>query len=531
MLFRAGGADRGLRDGARRPRPRDAGDRRRRLLRAPRGASTSSPTCGRSPTRSTTSRCSACSPRRSCGWDADALAELALRARERGAAAVGACSRREPPGRAGRAVRRALRGARARPRSRAAAGRRDRAPRSPSTATTAISPSCTRPSGGSRTSTSSSSSHATSRRARAATCARFARALARRARRLGARGRGAAAGRGHRGDPADDDPRREGARVPGRLRRRPRARHQTRASARCSPAPGRVGLRLPTAERERFDTLAYAALREQRRRAAAAEEERVVYVAMTRARERLILSGAARFASWPREPTAPIAWLGPALVADLAGARRGAAAATAVWGAGGVPLRLTLCAPDRADERARRARRPPAPAAPARRGRAGRRPADAARAEPRRSAARVARRTRPSCPTPRSPSTSAAPTATTCSASLGLADVDAPGGAGEGDGGARRGASTRCSRRSTSRAPPVDRGARAARWRSARAATRAGEGSPRWPARSRAARSARGWPARASCAARSRSRSCSAAGGACCAGSSTPAGSRPTARC
>ena len=44
-----------------------------------------------------------------------------------------------------------------------------------------------------------------------------------------------------------------------------------------------------------------------------------MYVAMTRARERLLLSGAVDFASWPRERpgAAPIAWLGPALAPDL----------------------------------------------------------------------------------------------------------------------------------------------------------------------------------------------------------------------
>lgn len=44
-----------------------------------------------------------------------------------------------------------------------------------------------------------------------------------------------------------------------------------------------------------------------------------MYVAMTRARERLLLSGAVDFSSWPRErPGAPpIAWLGPALAPEL----------------------------------------------------------------------------------------------------------------------------------------------------------------------------------------------------------------------
>jgi ATP-dependent helicase/nuclease subunit A len=84
---------------------------------------------------------------------------------------------------------------------------------------------------------------------------------------------------------------------------------------------GRLGLRLArpgTAGRE--SALAYDALGEERREAEAAEERRVFYVAMTRARERLILSGAARLDTWgaPGGGGAPMAWLGPALVADVA---------------------------------------------------------------------------------------------------------------------------------------------------------------------------------------------------------------------
>jgi ATP-dependent exoDNAse (exonuclease V) beta subunit len=115
-------------------------------------------------------------------------------------------------------------------------------------------------------------------------------------------------------------------------------------------APGRVGLRLPTTDRERFDTLAYAELHAARRQAVAAEEERIVYVALTRARERLILSGAARLCAWPRESTAPLAWLGPALVADLADRARAGSGEQVVAGAGGVPVRLSLCGADRIDE-------------------------------------------------------------------------------------------------------------------------------------------------------------------------------------
>jgi ATP-dependent helicase/nuclease subunit A len=82
----------------------------------------------------------------------------------------------------------------------------------------------------------------------------------------------------------------------------------------------RVGLRLlELADPEPFPALDYAQLAGERREAQAAEEDRIVYVAMTRARERLLLSGAVDFTSWPRERpgAAPIAWLGPALAPQL----------------------------------------------------------------------------------------------------------------------------------------------------------------------------------------------------------------------
>ncbi|HXR13447.1 MAG TPA: UvrD-helicase domain-containing protein [Solirubrobacteraceae bacterium] len=120
----------------------------------------------------------------------------------------------------------------------------------------------------------------------------------------------------------------------------------------------RVGLRLPTLERRPLETLAFAQLRAERSEAARAEEERVTYVAMTRACERLILSGAARFEPWPQEGAAALSWLGPALVPDLAGRAAAAAApgrspppaVAEVWAAGDVALRLTLCTPTSAAE-------------------------------------------------------------------------------------------------------------------------------------------------------------------------------------
>jgi ATP-dependent helicase/nuclease subunit A len=82
----------------------------------------------------------------------------------------------------------------------------------------------------------------------------------------------------------------------------------------------RVGVRLlELTDPEARPALDYAQLADERREAQAREEDRILYVAMTRARERLLLSGAVDFASWPRERpgAAPIAWLGPALASEL----------------------------------------------------------------------------------------------------------------------------------------------------------------------------------------------------------------------
>ncbi len=82
---------------------------------------------------------------------------------------------------------------------------------------------------------------------------------------------------------------------------------------------GGFGLRLAepgTGRRE--SALDYRALGEERQAAEAREERRLFYVAMTRARERLILSGAAKLEVWPALEGnggggGPIAWIGPAL--------------------------------------------------------------------------------------------------------------------------------------------------------------------------------------------------------------------------
>jgi ATP-dependent exoDNAse (exonuclease V) beta subunit len=111
----------------------------------------------------------------------------------------------------------------------------------------------------------------------------------------------------------------------------------------------RIGLRLATFDRSQVETLDYAQLRAERQEAAAAEEERVIYVAMTRARERLILSGAAKFARWPSESTTAISWLGPALVADLPARAAAGGGAWELQAAGGARLALTLCTAELAE--------------------------------------------------------------------------------------------------------------------------------------------------------------------------------------
>ena len=81
-------------------------------------------------------------------------------------------------------------------------------------------------------------------------------------------------------------------------------------------AEGEVGLRLVGLDATSEPALAYERLRDRARGRAAREEERVMYVALTRARERLIVSGGVPLANWPGEgPKAPpLAWLGPALL-------------------------------------------------------------------------------------------------------------------------------------------------------------------------------------------------------------------------
>jgi ATP-dependent exoDNAse (exonuclease V) beta subunit len=81
----------------------------------------------------------------------------------------------------------------------------------------------------------------------------------------------------------------------------------------------RLGLRLAQpGTAARIPALEYDALAAEQAEAAAREERRLFYVAMTRARERLILSGAARRDTWAKgNQGTPIDWIAPALVPGI----------------------------------------------------------------------------------------------------------------------------------------------------------------------------------------------------------------------
>jgi ATP-dependent helicase/nuclease subunit A len=87
-------------------------------------------------------------------------------------------------------------------------------------------------------------------------------------------------------------------------------------------ADGRIGLRLARAGAPgREPAWSYREIGERRRAAQDGEERRLFYVAMTRARERLVLSGAAKFDGFMEAggPTGggPVGWIAPAFVPEL----------------------------------------------------------------------------------------------------------------------------------------------------------------------------------------------------------------------
>ncbi len=142
----------------------------------------------------------------------------------------------------------------------------------------------------------------------------------------------------------------------------------------------RVGLRLVRLDGARSTpALDYEQLCEERRAREAEEEDRILYVAMTRARERLLLSGAVDFERWPASRQAPTADLmaragalgrAPGAGADLPAGGPDAAVFDLPIGGGSASVRCRLNTPAtvgrvlrlaRAPEasRASRASRPP----------------------------------------------------------------------------------------------------------------------------------------------------------------------------
>ncbi|HEX5851804.1 MAG TPA: UvrD-helicase domain-containing protein, partial [Solirubrobacteraceae bacterium] len=110
----------------------------------------------------------------------------------------------------------------------------------------------------------------------------------------------------------------------------------------------RVGLQLAHLDGSKpTPALDYERLCEERRAAEAQEEDRIVYVAMTRAREHLILSGAVDLDRWPewRQGGSTISWLGPALAPELPALAQGEERSSFDIAVGQTSVRCVLNAP------------------------------------------------------------------------------------------------------------------------------------------------------------------------------------------
>src|SRR5205823_6707630 len=81
-----------------------------------------------------------------------------------------------------------------------------------------------------------------------------------------------------------------------------------------------IGLKLRRLGASSQDAFSYAELGEREKDADRREDERVFYVACTRARERLILSGTVKLDKWPNATrgATPITWLAPRFAPDAA---------------------------------------------------------------------------------------------------------------------------------------------------------------------------------------------------------------------
>jgi ATP-dependent exoDNAse (exonuclease V) beta subunit len=136
---------------------------------------------------------------------------------------------------------------------------------------------------------------------------------------------------------------------------------------RLSP-DGQIGLRVASLGGGKQAGKAYEGIREDQREQADEEERRVFYVAMTRAMEQLIVSGATDTVKWP-EPKplgSPMDWVWRALAPGLPEAAAGGRGeAVTVWDGRPVPVACTVCDPSTIDVVLPAADRVPAPRAAA----------------------------------------------------------------------------------------------------------------------------------------------------------------------
>jgi ATP-dependent helicase/nuclease subunit A len=100
----------------------------------------------------------------------------------------------------------------------------------------------------------------------------------------------------------------------------------------------RVGLRLLGLDDAKEKALAFEEIAEARRVAEEAEDRRVMHVAVTRAEERLVLSGGVELEKgWPATGAgaAPLSWMGPALLPDLGALSAAGPETVRAWSAHG----------------------------------------------------------------------------------------------------------------------------------------------------------------------------------------------------
>lgn len=113
---------------------------------------------------------------------------------------------------------------------------------------------------------------------------------------------------------------------------------------------GRIALQMASLEHGLVDSLERSEVREEQKLLRDAEERRIMYVALTRAEERLVLSGAADLEKWPQPKTlgVPMDWLWRVLAPDLpdrvaAGETSGESARE--WDGRPARIRWTVCTP------------------------------------------------------------------------------------------------------------------------------------------------------------------------------------------